>query len=73
MDKHALSYYLLDNIENDEFLQLKYKELLIAYSKSLFSEYSEKYTDEYKKLLRYAEMLRLKVISATMRQSNSCL
>lgn len=41
MDKHALSYYLLDNIENDEFLQRKYKELLIAYSKSLFSEYSE--------------------------------
>lgn len=59
MDKHALSYYLLDNIENDEFLQRKYKELLIAYSKSLFSEYSEKYTDEYRKLLRYADMLSL--------------
>ncbi|MDE7216222.1 MAG: DEAD/DEAH box helicase family protein, partial [Clostridia bacterium] len=59
MDKHALSYYLLDNIEKDEFLQRKYKELLIAYSKSLFSEYSENYTDEYRKLLRYAEMLSL--------------
>lgn len=59
MDKHALSYYLLDNIENDEFLQRKYKELLIAYSKSLFTEYSEKYTDEYSKLLRYADMLSL--------------
>ena len=59
MDKHALSYYLLDNIENDEFLQRKYKELLIAYSKSLFSEYSEKYTDEYRKLLRYADMMSL--------------
>lgn len=59
MDKHALSYYLLDNIDNDEFLQRKYKELLIVYSKSLFSGYSEKYNDEYRKLLRYAEMLSL--------------
>lgn len=59
MDKHALSYYLFDNMENDEFLQRKYKELLITYSKSLFSEHSEKYTDEYRKLLRYAELLSL--------------
>lgn len=59
MDKHTLSYYLLDNIDNDEFLQRKYKELLIDYSKSLFSGYSEKYNDEYRKLLRYAEMLSL--------------
>lgn len=59
MDKHTLSYYLLDNIDNDEFLQRKYKELLIVYSKSLFSGYSEKYNDEYRKLLRYAEILSL--------------
>lgn len=59
MDKHTLSYYLLENIDNDLFLQQKYKELLIAYSKSLFYNNSEKYTDGYKTLLRYAEMLSL--------------
>ena len=30
MDKHNLSYYLLDDIDGDAFLQRKYKELLIA-------------------------------------------
>lgn len=59
MDKNTLGYYLLENIENDGFLQRKYKELLIAYSKSLFSNNHEKYTDEYKTLLRYADLLSL--------------
>ena len=59
MDKQALSYYLLDNIDSDAFLQQKFKELLIAYAKSLFYGNSEKYTDEYKTLLRYADVLSL--------------
>lgn len=59
MDKHTLSYYLLDNIDNDEFLQRKYEELLIDYSKSLFFDNNKQYTDEYKILLRYADMLSL--------------
>lgn len=59
MDKQALSYYLLDNIDSDAFLQQKFKELLIAYAKSLFYGNTEEYTDEYKTLLRYADMLSL--------------
>ena len=59
MDKHNLSYYLLDDIDGDAFLQRKYKELLIAYSRSLFYESNEEYTDEYMVLLRYADMLSL--------------
>lgn len=59
MNKQTLSYYLLDKIDSDEFLKRKYEELLIAYSKSLFFNNSERYTDEYKKLLRYADMLSL--------------
>lgn len=59
MDKYVLSHFLLDNIDEDKFLQRKYKELLILYANSLFSENSEPYTDEYRKLLRYADMLSL--------------
>ena len=36
MDKHTLSYYLLHDIDYDEFLQRKYEELLVVYTKSLF-------------------------------------
>ena len=59
MDKHTLSYYLLHDIDYDEFLQRKYEELLAVYTKSLFFNINIDYDDEYKKLLRYADMLSL--------------
>ena len=31
MDKHNLSYYLLDDIDGDAFLQRKYKELFCLF------------------------------------------
>lgn len=59
MDKHTLSYYLLDDIDGDAFLQQKYKELLISYSNSLFNVNNAEYNDEYRMLLRYADILSL--------------
>ena len=59
MDKHELSFYLLNGIEKDSFLQRKYGELLVAYAKSLFEKKEESYDDEYKKILRYADLLSL--------------
>lgn len=59
MDKQFLSYYLLNEIEQDVFLQKKYSELLLAYAGSLFGNNSAIYDDEYKVLLRYADMLSL--------------
>lgn len=59
MDKHTLLYYLLQDIDSDEFLQRKYKNLLVAYTKSLFFNTKEEYDNEYRILLRYADMLSL--------------
>lgn len=59
MDKHTLSYYLLQDIDSDEFLQRKYNELLEVYTKSLFFNNKKKYDNEYRRLLRYADILSL--------------
>ncbi|CCY07249.1 helicase C-terminal domain protein [Coprobacillus sp. CAG:698] len=59
MDKHNLSYYLLDEINNDLFFRKKYNDLLVAYSKSLFNNCFEIYENEYAMLLRYADILSL--------------
>ena len=54
-----LSDYLLSNIENDTFFCKQLKVLLIDYAKSIMWGTSSNYTNEYRSLIRYADMLSL--------------
>ena len=58
MDK-TLAEYLFPEIENDQFLKSQFQELLIDYAKSIVLGKRTEYTNEYKSLLRYADVLSL--------------
>ena len=58
MDK-TLAEYLFPDIENDQFLNSQFQELLIDYAKSIVLGKRTEYTNEYKSLLRYADVLSL--------------
>ncbi|MCR4646687.1 MAG: DEAD/DEAH box helicase family protein [Oscillospiraceae bacterium] len=58
MDK-TLADYLYTDIENDQFLCKQFEILLLDYSKSIVCGKSASYTNEYRSLLRYADMLSL--------------
>lgn len=60
MDK-TLAEYLFPDIENDQFLNSQFQELLIDYAKSIVIGKRTEYTNEYKSLLRYADVLSLSI------------
>lgn len=55
----TLAEFLFDNIENDQFLRNHFAKLLLDYSKSIVNGETATYTNEYRSLLRYADMLSL--------------
>ncbi len=58
MDK-TLADFLFDDIENDQFLLKYFSKLLLDYSKSIVNNEEAVYSNEYRSLLRYADMLSL--------------
>lgn len=58
MDK-TLADFIFADIENDQFLCEQFQVLLLDYAKSIMLGESSNYTDNYRSLLRYADMLSL--------------
>ena len=58
MDK-TLAEYLFPEIEKDQFLISQFQKLLIDYANSIVIGKQTSYTNEYKSLLRYADILSL--------------
>lgn len=54
-----LADFIFDNIEKDEFFQSQYKKLILNYANSIFLDVQIEYSDEYRSLLRYADMMSL--------------
>ena len=56
---NSLSSYIFKDIEQDDFLQKQFQQLLEDYTKALFHLESVNFNEHHQRLLRYADMLSL--------------